>query len=124
MQDIIKYNIGNCTLKVMANSMNGALPFAQYNTYSSQCGIYTTVIGRWSPTTASCIITSLGLGIIYIKTDSVMICLLYLTTAYNNTDQLRIRFVPSLDSYIDKVQYKTCDHVNEWVSGILCNFRG
>ena len=36
-------------LKISANSMYGALSFAQYNTYSPRCGMsVTATIGRWA----------------------------------------------------------------------------
>jgi DNA polymerase elongation subunit (family B) len=53
-------------LKISANSMYGALSFAQYNTYSPRCGMSVTAIGRWSlNVTTCCIVAALGFSVIY-----------------------------------------------------------
>ena len=111
-------------LKILANSMYGALSFAQYNTYSPRCGMSITAIGRWSLTVASCIIASLGLDVIYGDTDSVMFCLPSSSDLRNNTTPLRASYPPPIHTYISRTGYETCDRINERVAEILCDSKG
>ena len=59
-------------LKISANSMYGALSYAEYNTYSPRCGMEVTAGGRWSLTVAMAICWRMGFDMVYGDTDSIM----------------------------------------------------
>jgi DNA polymerase elongation subunit (family B) len=60
-------------LKVLANSIYGALGYENSPLYSPTCAAAVTLCGRWCLTVSSCILEKLGFRVVYGDTDSTFV---------------------------------------------------